>query len=369
MAALPETMKAIKTRYKGVAEIEPAAKFPCKPDQLPDTYILIKTSHVALNPTDWKHIDFLGPPNHTVGCDVCGTVVAVGAKVTKAYKPGDRAAGAAHGVKLGCPEKGAFGEYALLKGDVTIKVPAGISDAEASTVGVGITTVGQALYQTLGLPWPDQSDAGVAGAAAGDAVLVYGGSTATGLFALQLAKLSGLRVLTTCSPKNFDLVKEFGADEAFDYSKGEGCSAAISAAAGGKLLYAFDCISTGASAKICADALSKTAAEGQPRPHYTSLIPLEFPRDDVKSGYTLAYTVNGEPFEFRDGKKVPDSPEDFKFGVKFWAVVEKLIAEKKLKLFPTVKEGGFEGVLQGLELLRKNKVSGQKLVYKIGSDA
>ena len=33
-----------------------------------------------------------------------------------------------------------------------------------------------------------------------------------GLFAIQLAKLSGYKVITAVSPKNFELVKSLGAD-------------------------------------------------------------------------------------------------------------------------------------------------------------
>ncbi|EJT79054.1 hypothetical protein GGTG_04143 [Gaeumannomyces tritici R3-111a-1] len=48
-------------------------------------------------------------------------------------------------------------------------------------------------------------------------VLVYGGSTASGTFAIQLLKPSGYRVITTFSPNNFELVQECGAERAFNY--------------------------------------------------------------------------------------------------------------------------------------------------------
>lgn len=48
--------------------------------------------------------------------------------------------------------------------------------------------------------------------------LVYGGSTAVGMFAVQLAKLAGYKVIATASEKNFDLVKSYGADEVVDVS-------------------------------------------------------------------------------------------------------------------------------------------------------
>jgi hypothetical protein len=31
--------------------------------------ILVKTVSVALNPTDWKHVEFLSPPDVLIGCD------------------------------------------------------------------------------------------------------------------------------------------------------------------------------------------------------------------------------------------------------------------------------------------------------------
>ena len=38
------------------------------------------------------------------------------------------------------------------------------------------------------------------------------------MFAVQLAKLAGYKVVATASPKNFDLVKSYGADEVVDVS-------------------------------------------------------------------------------------------------------------------------------------------------------
>jgi len=91
----PLETKAIVIKSKGEAAIE-AVPTP----RLRDDYVLIKTTAVALNPTDWKHVDFLfgGDPTGTrVGCDYCGVVQEVGDKVNKVFKKGDRIAGIAHG--------------------------------------------------------------------------------------------------------------------------------------------------------------------------------------------------------------------------------------------------------------------------------
>ena len=43
-------------------------------------------THVAQNPTDWKHVQFgLVKPGSTVGCDFAGEVVEVGKEVTGSY--------------------------------------------------------------------------------------------------------------------------------------------------------------------------------------------------------------------------------------------------------------------------------------------
>lgn len=39
------------------------------------------------------------------------------------------------------PDGGAFGEYAVVKGDLQIKIPDNLSFEEAATLGVGVSTV------------------------------------------------------------------------------------------------------------------------------------------------------------------------------------------------------------------------------------
>ena len=64
-----------------------------------------------------------------------------------------------------------------------MKIPYNISSKDAATLGVGMFTVGKSLYHSLGLPLPTQP------AKDKFPVLTYGGSTATGTLAIQLAKL------------------------------------------------------------------------------------------------------------------------------------------------------------------------------------
>lgn len=47
---------------------------------------MIKVTHVAQNPTDWKHVHFgLAKPGSIVGCDFSGIVVKVGKEAVGMY--------------------------------------------------------------------------------------------------------------------------------------------------------------------------------------------------------------------------------------------------------------------------------------------
>ena len=177
--------------------------------------------------------------------------------------------------------------------------------------------------------------------------------------ALQFAKLSGLVALTTCSPHNFTLVKQYGADKVFDY-KDLSCGAQIRESTQDNLQHVFDCIAKGSSPQICADALSSKGGG-----IYSALLRVEeFPRYDINNTCTLAHTARREPWRFR-GHDMPAKPQDYEFAVKFWTLAQTLLESGSLKAQPLKVGEGLEGVLDGLDLLMNGKVSGQKLVYRI----
>lgn len=215
--------RAIQIKNRGEAELVFTAPIP----RMQDNFILVKTVAVGLNPTDWMHIDDIrATPGSTVGCDYSGIVEQVGVAVKSDIKAGDRVAGVVHGSEcfaLSSPKKkrnffyyltptrlgifilthykwasciqlegssddlqsGSFAEYVVAKDGLFLKIPDCISFEEAATLGVGITTIGQGMYQSLGLPLtfePIEEDLPTS-------ILIYGGSTATGTLAIQFAKL------------------------------------------------------------------------------------------------------------------------------------------------------------------------------------
>ncbi|KAK0666468.1 putative zinc-binding oxidoreductase ToxD [Cercophora samala] len=364
---LPNETKAVIISSIGKAEIK-TVPVPT----LRDDYILVRTTAVALNPTDWKHIDGvnLGPNQSSVigtrvGCDYAGIVEEVGPGVTKPFKKGDFICGPVHGSNAVQPEDGTFSEYIVVKGDVQIKVPGNLKDYQSATLGIGITTVGQGLYQALSLPLPSPTSP-VPDPDTRRKILIYGGSTSTGLLGIQFAALSGYTIATTCSPHNFHRVRSLvsnGSLSVFDY-RSPSLAPDLRAWAGDDLAVAWDCVASTDSAKLCASVLAKEGGK------YRSL--LRVPDEVVKgvngkidSGFTFAYTALGEAF-----KKAVDIPAvegDFEFAKQFWELARELLAQGKVKTVEAEVnrggKGGLEGVLVGLRELKEGRVSGRKLVY------
>ncbi|ETS86155.1 hypothetical protein PFICI_04180 [Pestalotiopsis fici W106-1] len=355
------TTQAVKIFGPGKAEI---AEVPIP--KLRDGYVLVNVKAVGLNPTDWKALYRTEPPTGSrSGCDYAGIVEEVGGNLRKPFKKGDRIAGMAHGAYSQEPDFGAFGHYMIAMADVAMKIPDNLSFEEAATLGVSIVTVGQGLYRALELPLP------TAPLRSPEPLLIYGGSTATGIFGIQYAKLSGLTVAATASPHNHDYLKSLGVDAVFDY-KSPQCAADIKAWAEGQgkqLRKAWDCIGSEASATICAAALSHDE-EGS---IYASLIPVDHKtllatNPGVKESlWTLGYDVFGYSYQAM-GKERPASLEELQHGHKFWDLARDLLEQGQIKTIrPTVNRdgSGLDGVLKGLAELQEGKVSGEKLVYTL----
>ncbi|KAI4224029.1 MAG: hypothetical protein L6R36_004967 [Xanthoria steineri] len=349
---LPSAQKAIVVTAPQEAKLLPNHPIP----PLQAHHLLIKVVCVALNPADWRHIDFYSAPGALLGFDYSGIVAETGHGITRFF-PGDRICGAAHGGNARRLHDGAFAEYILVKEHIQIPMPPNLSFQQAATLGVGVTTVGLSLYRTLGLHLPDDPIAEPV-----VSLLVYGGSTATGSLAIQFAKLSGYRVVTTCSPRNFDFVRSLGADVVCDY-KDLAAADEIRRVTGDGLKIVLDTVSLDSSARFCAEAMSSTEGGAA----YACLLPVTVPRSDVTSELVLAYTAFGEPFELGP-QAFAAVPEDRDFAARWWLLAEKYLRSGEVKVHPPeVREGGLEGVLEGLDLMRKDRVSGRKLVYNISS--
>jgi hypothetical protein len=93
---------------------------------------------------------------------------------------------------------------------------------------------------------------------------------------------------------------------------------------------------------------------------------IEFPRPEVKNVFFLGYTIMGEAFEI-EGERWDAVPEDFELAKGFMVLCEKLLEKGAIRGHPVrIGEGGLEGVLEGMRELKEGRVSGVKLVYRVG---
>lgn len=179
MVAIANAQRAIKIQAPGKVALQENCPIPVpQADE-----VLVKVVCVALNPVDAKSADLSPTPGATSGCDFSGEVVSIGDKVKQSLSVGDRVSGCVFGNNPDELQNGAFAEYVAVPGDLLFRIPEGMSFQTAATFGVGLSTAGMALYQTLKLPLPNTP------ASSPQFVLVAGGGTATGSLAIQLAKL------------------------------------------------------------------------------------------------------------------------------------------------------------------------------------
>jgi hypothetical protein len=139
------------------------------------------------------------------------------------------------------------------------------------------------------------------------------------------------------------------------------CGSAIRTLTKDSLHLVFDTIAIPTSALLCASALSSS-----PNGLYVCLLPVEFPRDDVRSVFFLGYTIGGEPFEI-EGEVWDAVPEDFELAKRFFALTEELLEEGKVRPHPADVRVGMEGILGGMQEMKDGKHSGVKLVYRVGT--
>jgi NADPH:quinone reductase-like Zn-dependent oxidoreductase len=168
--------------------------------------ILVRIHAASVNPVDLKIRDgdlkailpFRAP--FVLGNDLAGTVVAVGARVTR-FAVGDEVY--AH------PDQnrmGTFAELIAIHQDDAAPKPATLTMTEAASIPLVGLTAWQALVERANLQ-------------PGQKVLIHAGAGGVGTFAIQLAKHLGASVATTASATKTDLVKSLGADTVIDYQK------------------------------------------------------------------------------------------------------------------------------------------------------
>jgi NADPH2:quinone reductase len=177
------------------------------PDPVPTgSQVLVEVRAASVNPIDtYIRSGVAAPPNlprpYIVGSDLAGVVKAVGPEANR-FQIGARVWGANQGV-LG--RQGTFSELAAVDEQWLYPTPDEVSDEQAA----GMALVGITAH--LGLV--DEAEL-----AAGESILVNGGSGAVGSTVIQMARTLGAQVIaTTSGADKAKYCKTLGADHVLDH--------------------------------------------------------------------------------------------------------------------------------------------------------
>lgn len=185
-----------RTGGPSVLKLEEAALPPLKPGQ-----VVVQVHAASVNPVDTKIRSgtfrfFKARLPAILGRDVSGVVAF---------------AGKGAGLRIGDPvfgmldyERGAYAEYAPASRRELAPRPAGVSDREASTLGVAALTAWQCLFDHGRLR-------------RGQRVLIHGAAGGVGHFAVQFARLRGATVIATAGRRDLRWVRSLGAHQVIDY--------------------------------------------------------------------------------------------------------------------------------------------------------
>lgn len=147
---------------------------------------------------------------------------------------------------------GSYAEYAIAPQSTVFAISPKTTFEEAATVPLAAMTSAFALRR-LGLP--DVFTPAPEGNK--NPVLIYGGSTAIGAFAIKIAKQANIHPIIAVAGAGCDFVKSLGADVVIDYRQGNVVEEIRKAVGDQKLLKAYDCVSEPKTFEAVAKALDK----------------------------------------------------------------------------------------------------------------
>jgi NADPH:quinone reductase-like Zn-dependent oxidoreductase len=231
---VPATMRAVEASAFGLDAL-PLVERPV-PRPGPGE-VLVRVRAASLNHRDLAILEGFYRPDlplpYVPASDGCGEVVAVGEGVGR-FRVGDRVVptytqGWIDGLPtpemrsqrtLGAPLAGLLQDYVAVPAEDAVAAPAHLTDKEAATLPIAALTAWSVLQEGRVKP--------------GDWVLVEG-TGGVAVFALQLAKLAGARVVAlSSSDEKLARARELGADATINYRTSPEWAAPVREATGGR---------------------------------------------------------------------------------------------------------------------------------------
>src|SRR6266540_1717798 len=195
---LPATMAAIEISAPGGPDVLQLTRRPV-PKPGPNE-VLLQVVAAGINRPDIMQREGHYPPppgaSDIPGLEVAGTIVRVGEQVDS-FRAGDRVCALVTG--------GGYAEYGVAPAPQCLPLPAGLDFVEAAGIPETFFTVWTNVFERGRL-------------AAGESLLVHGGSSGIGTTAIQLARARGARVFATAgSEEKCKACERLGAKRAINY--------------------------------------------------------------------------------------------------------------------------------------------------------
>ena len=198
-------MKAIYLAKKGGAESLIAGEI-LRPSPQP-RQVLVKVHATAIMPTEvqWTPTfqTLSGRPRPfpiVLGHEFSGVIADIGPDLS-GFQAGEEVFGLNDWFT-----NGAQAEYCVVDESGLARKPKSLNHTEAAVVPISALTAWQGLFEKGNLQ-------------RGQRVLIHGAAGGVGMFAVQLARWRGARVIATASSGNLDFVRALGADQVIDYRK------------------------------------------------------------------------------------------------------------------------------------------------------
>jgi len=195
---LPDQMTAIEIAEPGGPEVLRATTRPVPRPGPGEVLVRVRAAGVNRPDVMQRKGQYPPPPGapDIPGLEIAGTVAALGADVA-GLGLGDEVCALVAG--------GGYAEYCAAPAPQCLPIPAGLGAVEAA-----------ALPETFFTVWDNVFTRGRL--AAGETLLVHGGSSGIGTTAIQLARAMGARVLTTAgSDEKCRACEKLGAERAINY--------------------------------------------------------------------------------------------------------------------------------------------------------
>jgi NADPH:quinone reductase-like Zn-dependent oxidoreductase len=363
------------SNHPAVVTVAPRAPLEIRQIETPvpiDNEVKVLVQWTASTPLDLHQADghLLVKPPQVLGDGVAGTVVSVGPDATH-LKVGD----AVFGFTFRTQKEKAHQIYAVAAENMFGVVPSNSSMQEAVTLPNNFVTAFHTLVTDFGfeLPWPKPE--GFVPKNRDAPILIWGGSSSVGQYAIQVLKYYGYKsILATASKRNWKLLTSYGATKCFDYNDPEIDRSIsdnlVSSNLGSSIPFILDCIgSLDGSVK----PLAKIARSGS---KVAILLPIivEDATESTAPEYAMDVTTVAD---WATGVDAIGVRTHYYLENKFHAQhLQYTIMPEMLRLGivkpnrQKIVEGKtlLERAQKALDMLRRKEVSGERLVWRVAEE-